>query len=229
MALLPHGPLEQIAENLWMVRGEIKSAPIGRRMVIVRDTASNLFVHNAIMLDEAGFRAFDALGKVRAIFIVNRFHDMDGGRMKERYPAAKLVALPAVRDKLLGKFPTLEAFDPSLLPPNVTIRTIPGLKGDESVMEVSTASGVTQVYADAFFNLPHGSGFAGFMLKVLGSSGGFRLTTIGKLAMLKDRAAFRAFVEAQAARTDIERIIVAHGDVVTGDASAALAQARALL
>jgi hypothetical protein len=214
---LPHGPIVELAKDLWAVRGELRRPKaLGRRMVLVRDPAGGIFVHNAIFLGDDGWRALDALGRVRTIFVPNRFHDMDGGRMADRYPDARLVALPAVREKLLGKFPALGVVDEASLPPHATLRPVPGLRGDESVLEVRTGDTVTQVYTDAFFNVPHGSGFEGFVLRAIGSSGGFFMTKVGKLLLLASRDAFRAYVEAQRARTDITRVIVSHGDVVDG-------------
>jgi hypothetical protein len=221
--MLPHGALEQLDTNLFTVKGEIKLKALGRRMVVVRDSEGGLFIHNAIMLED--FAPLDALGEVRAIFVPNRFHDIDAGRMHERYPRARLAALPAARKKLEKKFPALETLDRS--PSCAKITPLPGLKGDESVMEVEGAGGVTLVYTDALFNLPHGSGLSGALLKMIGTSGGFKMSVIGRLAFLADRRAFRAHLEAQAARTDVERVIVSHGDAVTGNDAVRAAFARA--
>jgi hypothetical protein len=150
---------------------------------------------------------------------------MDGGRVGERCPAATLCALPEVAEKLRKKFPAIEAIDPAALPKGVSISAIPGLKGGESVMEVASTDGVTQVYTDALFNLPHGPGFMGFMLKVAGSSGGFKMTGVGKLALLADRAAFRAFLAEQAGRKELRRVVVAHGDVLDAEVGSAFARA----
>src|SRR5262249_7299857 len=98
--MLSHEPLEELAPDAWMVKGEVKRVPIGRRMIVVRDPSRGLFVHNAIELDDAGFRALDELGKMGAIFVPNRYHDIDGGRYKERYPEAVLCALPDAQTKL---------------------------------------------------------------------------------------------------------------------------------
>src|SRR5262245_46365258 len=117
--MFPHGPIEQLSDDLFTVRGEIRFKALGRRMVIVRDASKALFIHNAIEL--ADYTLLDALGEVRAIFVPNRYHDMDGGRMKARYPAAKLCSFSSVHQKLLKKFPSLEAFDPSILPPSASI------------------------------------------------------------------------------------------------------------
>src|SRR5215471_979614 len=107
--MFPHGALEQLDEHLFCVKGEIKLKALGRRMVVVRDLEGGLFIHNAIMLED--FAPLDALGEVRAIFVPNRFHDMDAGGMKERYPRARLAALPAAKKKLEKKFPALEALE----------------------------------------------------------------------------------------------------------------------
>ncbi len=225
---LAHGPLEKLAENLWVVRGEIPRMPIGRHMVIVRDpNTGSLFIHSAIMLSDAGFRELDALGKVQTIFVPNRFHDIDGGAMKARYPGATLCALPLVAKIVRQKFPNIEPL--GSLPPSITITRIDGLRGDESVMEVQTDRGLVQVYTDAFFNLPDLPGVSGTILKWIGSSGGFKMTRLGKIGILCSRNEFRSFIKKQAMRRDIASIIVAHGDRVERDTSKAYTHALDLL
>lgn len=226
--MFPHGPLVKLAEDLHCVRGEIKLAPLGRRMVVVGGRGG-LFVHNAIMLDEPTFAKLDALGPVRAIFVPNRFHDMDGGRMKERYPDASLYCMPQALDALKKKLAAVQPLDEGALPEGTTITAIPGLKGGECVMEVSRGGKVTQVYADTFFNITNARGVQGFIVSLMGSSGGFKMTRIGRMFMLDDKKAFLAWLDAQIARTDLERIVVAHGDDVEGSATEALARARKLL
>ena len=115
------------------------------------------------------------------------------------------------------------------LPEGTTITAIPGLKGGECVMEVSRGGKVTQVYADTFFNITNARGVQGFIVSLMGSSGGFKMTRIGRMFMLDDKKAFLAWLDAQIARTDLERIVVAHGDDVEGSATEALARARKLL
>lgn len=211
---MPHGPLVQLEENLWLVEGETRMKALGRKMVVARN-GDSLFVHNAIMLDDATFKMLDALGRVKTIFVPNRFHDMDAGRMHARYPDAVLAALPKTRARLSKKFPRLIDLAPAHLIESVKIRAIAGLRDDENVMEIAHGGRVTQVYTDALFNLPDMPGMGGLFLRLVGSSGGFKMTRIGRLFTLADRNAFRAFLEEQSRRDDLVRVIVAHGRTVT--------------
>jgi hypothetical protein len=227
--MFPHGPIERLEPGLFVVNGQIKIKPLGRKMTIVGSKESGLFVHNAVMLDDATFAELDELGKVTGIFVPNRYHDMDGGRFKQRYPDARLFSMPEAAEALKKKFPAIEPLDPAALPPNVTVRAIPGLKGGENVMEVKTDAGTTQVYTDAFFNLDHAPGLHGLIVRAIGSSGGFKMTFIGRTFLLDDKKAFLSWLDEQIARKDLVRVIVSHGRIVEGGASEALAHARKLL
>ncbi len=196
-------------------------------MCIARLPGGGLFVHNAVMVDDATRAAIDALGPVEFIFVPNKFHDMDGGKMKALYPAAKLVALEATRALKAKKFPDIEVLDPGKLPDSVRVEKIPGLKHDECVMEVHSRSGFTLVLTDALFNLAPMPGFTGLMLKVFGSIGPLKLTKIGRLGLLGDAKQFRDYLTQTAERTDVKRILVSHGEPVERDIAAALRAAAA--
>ena len=214
MSVIPHDPIAQLEENLWIVQGRLRRGPLDRKMTIVRLPNGDLFIHNAILLDDAATKVLDALGPVRTIFTPNRFHDLDGAKMKERYPQAKLCALPATQATVRKKWPTLETLDPTTLDKSLKLYAIPGMKTDECVLEVKSNRGVTLVYADAIFNMPHLSGMTGFVLRLVGSGGEFGITRIARMFLLANRAAFVAYLKEQAARTDIVRVLLAHGTTV---------------
>lgn len=93
-------------------------------------------------------------------------------------------------------------------------------------MLVRSADGVTVVFNDAVFNMPHGRGFTGWIFRhVTQSTGGPRVSRLFRLAVLKDRAAFRAHLERLADTPNLRRMIVSHQDMVEGDAAAAVRQA----
>ena len=88
---------------------------------------------------------------------------------------------------------------------------------------------VTQLYGDALFNVPHGRGPRGMMVRLLGSSGRFHMSPIGKLFLLRDKEAFRGWLREQAARNDLVRIIPGHGEIVDRDVAARLSEAAVRL
>ncbi len=76
-------------------------------------------------------------------------------------------------------------------------------------MRVQGEQGATLVFNDLIFNLPHGAGLAGLIFRLMGSTGGPRVTRIGRLFVVRDRGALRAYLEKLAADPKIERIIMA--------------------
>jgi hypothetical protein len=112
----------------------------------------------------------------------------------------------------------------------VTLTTIEGVGEQEGVLLVRSADGATVVFNDVLFNMPHGTGLQGFVLKHLTkSSGGLRLTRVAKLLLVKDRAALRGHLERLADTPHLCRIIVSHHELYTGDAAAALRAVAATL
>jgi hypothetical protein len=62
----------------------------------------------------------------------------------------------------------------------------------------------------------------------MGSTGGPKVTRVGRFFLLKDRSAFRAHLE-RLATDDVVRLVPGHGDVVDQDAAAALRRIAASL
>jgi hypothetical protein len=63
-------------------------------------------------------------------------------------------------------------------------------------------------------NLPHFGGVAGFLFRVLGSTGGPRVTRIAKLFVVRDRTALRDHLRELAALPGLVRIVPCHGRVI---------------
>lgn len=220
----PHGPLTQLADNLWLVRAPTSMGTLDRHMSVARGNAGSLFLFDQLWLDDATFAQLDALGPVRTLFVPNYLHDFDGEAFAARYPAATLCAFPTTVRKL--GWPMLREVEPSMVPAPVTLRPLPGLKAYEPVCEVRHADGTaTQIYNDALFNIPHGSGFAGALVRWMGSSGHFHMSPLGRLLLLRDKAAFRGWLLEQAARPELRRVIMAHGEPVETDLAARLRDA----
>ncbi|MCO4764174.1 MAG: hypothetical protein KC502_21865 [Myxococcales bacterium] len=212
-----HGPLVALASNLWLVRGSLPRGDLTRNMTVYRLPEGRLVVHSAVALNEAGMASLDALGPVSFIIVPNGFHRLDAGRYKARYPDALVLAPKNVR-KAAEKVVPVDGLCEAVLPP-LGIQCIQpgGIKAVELAYELPIEGGVALVVADLLFNHQHMSGFGGWFLKTIGSTGFFGMTGIGRMLMLKDSALFKAWLREQAERADLQMICVAHGDTISGD------------
>ena len=58
--VLPHRPIEVVADNLWRVEGKLETMPLKRVMTIARREDGQLVVHNAMALDPESMARIDA-------------------------------------------------------------------------------------------------------------------------------------------------------------------------
>lgn len=212
----PHGPLTRLAPRLWQVVGEMKNPPLPRAMTLWQMEDGGLLVHSAVNLDLGAMRALEHLGNPKVLVVPNGFHRMDAAAWKARYPELKVVAPAAVKAKV-EEVVKMDEDDAHL--PGVTTHELPGCKPDEHAYEVDTGEGKALIFTDALFNLGHRPGFGGFVLRLVGSTGFFGMSRIGRFALLKDKKAWKAWLEAQAARDDIAVVTVAHGEPIVGVAA----------
>lgn len=220
-----HGPLTPITDGLWTVDAELTSVPIGRRMTIAR-TAGGLAVHSAIACDDATMAAIDQLGPITTIVVPSGFHRMDAPAYKHRYPAARVVAMPASHARA-GKAVALDG-DFSLLPsdPAFTFEPLAGLPAEAVFIHRGADGGETLVFNDAFMNLPDRiPGWKGLLVKLIGSTGGPKVTRTARFALVKDKRAFADHLRRLAARPALARIVPGHGAVILDGAAAALTRA----
>jgi hypothetical protein len=215
--VLPHGPIEQLEDNLWRVEGSLPNMPLKRVMTIARLTTGELLVHNPVALDARAMSELDALGRVAFIVVPNGWHRLDLRAFHARYPQARVLAPSGSRKKVAAFEPSVA--DLTALPPdpNVSLSVVDGTNRLEAVMTVKAHGGVTVVLADAVFNMPHRTGVHGFVLrKITGSSGGPRVSRVARLFLVKDRAAFAAHLE-RLATPNLRRVIVAHHETIADE------------
>jgi hypothetical protein len=169
----------------------------------------------------------DALGPVAFLVVPNGWHRLDLHAFRTRYPGARVLAPPGSRKKVAEVEPGV--VDLTALPadPNVSLGIVDGMSGLEAVMTVTAQGGISVVFADAVFNMPHLAGVQGFVLRhITGSSGGPRVSRVARLFMVKDRAAFAAHLE-RLATPNLRRVIVAHHQTITDDPAGALRRVAA--
>lgn len=214
--VLPHDPIEKLGENLWRVEGSLEGMPLERVMTVVKRADGGLVVHNAIALDEPSMAELDAWGEVTAILVPNGYHRLDAPSFQQRYPNAKVYAPAGARKKVEEVVRVDGTYEDFASDESVSLSTLDGTASGEGVMKVVSNDGVTLVFNDAIFNMPHLSGAQGFMLRhVTQSTGGPRVSRVGRFFLVKDKAAFRAGLAALADTPGLVRVIVSHHLMIT--------------
>jgi hypothetical protein len=211
---LPHGKLERLAENLWRVQGSMDGIPMQRVMTIARAKDGRLVLHSPVALGDEAMREVEALGDPAVILVPSRYHRIDTPRFARRYPKARVLTPSGSRDhvaKVARVDGTYEDFDGD---ESVRLEHLDGVGDVEGVMRVRSADGTTLVFNDVLFNMPHGS----LVLRLVGSSGGPRVTRIARAFIVKEgRALARRFIALANGTPDLVRIVVSHHEVIAKD------------
>ncbi|MFZ5476784.1 MAG: hypothetical protein ACOZNI_08425 [Myxococcota bacterium] len=223
--VLPHGPLERLAPNLWRVEG-VLNALNKRVMTLVRLEDGRIVMHNAIALAEPDMVAIEAWGEVAAILIPNGFHRQDAAILQARYPGAKVyaprgaVAGAAKATPLAGTYadvPTDGTF---------SIRELAGIGEREGVLIVRSPDGVTAIFCDTLLNLPKIPGLLGWILHPNGKLAVPRPTSWW---FAKDLGALKRDLAGIADEDGLARVVPGHGDVVAESAAEKLREAAGRL
>jgi hypothetical protein len=222
--VLPHEPIEKLAENLWRVEGVM---PGGNRrvMTLIRLSDGRVLIHNAIALEEELMAEMTAWGTPAAILVPNGFHRQDSKIMKDRFPTAKVYCPAGATKRVTEVLPVDGTFAEAPQDATVKVRHLDGIKDREGVVEVTSKDGRTAIFNDMLLNMktaPH-------ILKIL-------LAPLGKLSVplfsrwffMSDRRALRADLE-KLASPDLKRVIPGHGKPVLENAPSALKEAAARL
>src|SRR5689334_19384503 len=96
--VLEHGPLEQLADNLWRVQGAVPGMSLRRNMTVVRRRDGSLLLHSPIALDEPRRTELERLGKIAVIVVPNAGHRLDAPAYKARYPEVTVFCPRGARD-----------------------------------------------------------------------------------------------------------------------------------
>jgi len=102
----PHGPIEEVWDGVFWVRGSIRMGPgmrIPRNMIVIRD-GKNLSVVSAVRLSAEGEAALSKLGAVRNVLKIG-MHQMDDAYYVDRYGATYWALPGAVKDGGLAHEP----------------------------------------------------------------------------------------------------------------------------
>lgn len=230
--VLPHGPIEVLADNLWHVTGAVPGMSLKRTMTVVRLNSGELVIYNPIALGDEEMQRLEQWGTPALLVIPNGWHRLDSRIFKDRYPTARVTCPRGHRAKVEEAVAVDFCFDEyQSTDPTVRFEPLSGIADAEGAMLVRSADGTSVVLNDVLFNMDRKRDILGFLFTTaLGSAPGPRVSRLTKLALIKDKKALRKDFERLAANEDLVRLIVSHEKVAHGpDARAALLQAATYL
>jgi hypothetical protein len=222
--------LQAIADAVWVARAPLRFMgvfAIGARMTVLR-AGDGLVVHSPIAIDDELKAEIDALGPVRFIVAPNAYHHLFVGDAMKAWPDASLVAPAALRKKRkdLRIDAELESGPPVAWGPDLQSFPIRGSMLKETVLFHAPTG--TLVGSDLFENFVHvEDALTRQYLKlggVYGKPGWHRFLRF----IYRDRAAAKASVE-RLLDLDLERIVIAHGELVTARPKETMREALAFL
>lgn len=220
--VVPHGPLEKLADNLWRVEGEVPGMPLKRVMAVMRLRDGRLVVHGAIALDEPAMKALEALGEPAVLLVPSAYHRMDAPRFARRYPKMRVYCPHGATERVAARVRVDGTYEDFEGDATVQLEPVDGIRDAEGVVRVASEDGTTLVFNDVLFNMPHAPGLGGLFTRFIGSSGGPRVSRTGRFFLVSDaRALARRFV-ALAATRDLVRVMVAHHETITDQPAEAL-------
>ncbi len=221
--VLRHDPITKHEDNLWSVEGDVPGMGLRRRMTLARMADGRIVVHNAVCVDEATMKQITDWGDPAVLIVPNGWHRLDAYAWRERFSKSR-VYCPEGSAKRVREVIEVDGFCEDLKgDDSVRYETLDGVGKAEGVLTVHSGSKVARVFNDLLFNQPDLPGFAGWVMKhITDSTGGPKVTRIGKLFMMKERVAVQAHLLKLANETGTSRLIPGHGEVVETDAAAVL-------
>lgn len=222
----PHGPVEEIDENLWGVVSVVPDFPKGtgmdRRMSIVRLGDGRLVFHNAVPLDEPTLAKVKAWGKPAILIIPMHLHAIDAHAFREKLGVAVYTSKTVI-DKVRALVTVEGALEDVPADPALRCEPLAGTKFGEAAWVVKSGPRASLLFCDAIHNSRPGTGFNGFMFKLLGFTGpDVRTPAFFKLRAVSDKAALKRDILRLADTPGLARVVPSHGDLVSADATAKL-------
>ena len=221
--ILPHGPIEQLAETLWQVTGSLPRMALPRNMLVYRRPDGRLWIHSAIALEAPAMTELERLGEPAWLIVPNALHTLDAPAYRRRYRSLQVLC-PAATRAAIAKKVVVDGVVEEVLPPlGIAVLAPAGSKPLENAYRLPVGNGAL-AFCDLLFNVPHQKGFGGRILRWLGSTGYFGVTKIGRRLFVEDANALANWLDALAA-TEPDLVTVAHGNAVPKDVGTSLREA----
>ena len=223
----PHDPIEEVANDLFMVRGSVRMNAlmrITRNMAIVR-VRGELNLVNPIRLDEAGEQALLALGEVKRILRLGPMHGMDDPYYVDRFDA-EFWAQGESQNYPEPKIAQILATDAPLPFPDAELFAFDGTKQPESALLIRRDPGIL-LTCDAiqhYGDYRHNTLIARLVMPLIG----FPKTTLVGPIWLKLMTPEGGSLKSEFERLltlDFDGLLSGHGSVLTSGAKDSVAAA----
>ena len=185
-------------------------------MAVIRLSSGSLFVWSPIALSSSLRASIDVLGRVRYLVSPNALHHLFLAEWQSAYPEARLYASPRLR----GKRKDL-AFD-------ATLADAPEPEWAADIDQVVLRGSFYLTEVVFFHRHSHTKGWRGVLARLGGIVAPNPSAPRDWRASFLDRGAARAALN-QILAWPIERVLIAHGDLPTGDGAAFVRRAFAWL
>lgn len=223
-------PLCQFGPEIWIADGPVTSFhgfPYPTRMAVIRLSGGSLFVWSPVALTDSLSASVNALGPVRHLVSPNALHHLFLEEWQSAYPAARLYAPPRLRRKRRDLSFDAELSDAPEPEWAADIEQVV-LRGSFALTEVVFfhRGTHTALFADLIQNFSRDwfKGWRGFLARHGGIVAPNPGTPGDWRASFLNRRAARASLDKVLA-WPIERVLIAHGDLPTGDGAASVRRA----
>jgi hypothetical protein len=217
----PYRPIARVEENLWTIDGDMRvpGGVIPRKMALMKCDDGRIAIHSPIALEDTDMASIEAWGEPAFVIVPNGYHRLDALAFRQRYPAVKILCPGAVRARV-ERVVAVDG-DYALLPPTIASRPLAMTSGEAAFIWRSGQLS-SLIFGDALFNLLRLPGTLGFILSLIGSTGGPRVSLLAKLIAVSDRKLLASQLRELAAIPGLIRLVPGHGDNIDQDAEAIL-------
>src|SRR5690606_5760011 len=157
-------------------------------------------------------------------------HKIDAPRYARRYPEAQVLTSDAARRHVEQVVRVASNYLPLQEQGGIEFEMLEGVPL-EGVFKHRDADGqVTLIFNDAVMNLPDRlPGFKGFVTRMIGSTGGHKVTRTARKFIVRDAKLFGQHLRRLAETKGLRRVIVGHGAAIDADVSETLLRVAATL
>lgn len=171
---------------------------------------------------EALLDALEGVGEVVALVAPNAYHRLGLPLAAARFPEAALFAPAQALPRIQKGLPADRVARPlgelaPRLPAHLEIFTPPHMKSEDTILRFHSAAGPVWLLHDLILNIQQQSSVAleRWLLSALGYEKGLRVNRFGcRWVLLRDRAAFAAWLQAELERLPPVIFVPGHGPVI---------------
>jgi len=218
--VVPHGKLVPLDERILTVVGDLKMPllELPRRMTVVRTDSGELVIFSAIALRAPEMAELEAFGRPAFLVVPSERHRLDAPAYLRRYPDLTVVAPRGGAEKI-REVVRVDTSTPDFGDPTIRYVEVAA----DSALEVDGDDGLTIVVNDLIGDIHGETGLGGWLLRVMGFAGDDpHVPAPVKLTLGKRKGEVAQQFRRWAARDDLRRIVVSHGDTIEEDPKAVL-------